>query len=235
MPAASADFTPAGESSIATQAAGATPRRCAASRKMSGAGLPRSMSSPLIATSKAPTQAAAIERRVHPLGDRLRGEADGPAGRARGGNQLARAVERFDVATPQLGGGERRVAESQRLDRVVEGVVLAHPLHERLNREAGEALVVLLADARGGDQPLRGAQVRGLGVDEHAVEVEDDRAPGARAHAPGPSPSSPDLAAGAAPSSSCFSRQMASRSAWRRCARCTSTSSSAPAKPPAGV
>ena len=235
MPAASADFTPAAESSTATQAAGATPRRFAASRKMSGSGFPRSMSLPLIVTSNAPArpQPSSVASTHSAIDCEARPTAQ-PAARAAAISSRAPSSGSSPPCR-SLRTDERGVAESQRLDRVVEGVVLAHPLHERLDGEAGEARVVLLADALGGDQSLRGAQVRGLGVDEHAVEVEDDRALGARAHTLGPSPSPPDAAAGAAPSSSCFSRHTASRRAWRRWARCTSRSSSAPAKPPAGV
>ena len=59
-PAASAEATPVGESSIAIQRVISTPRRSAANRYGSGCGLPRSTSSPTTDTSNAPAGNASI-------------------------------------------------------------------------------------------------------------------------------------------------------------------------------
>jgi hypothetical protein len=66
IPAANAALIPWSESSITTHSPGSRPSRAAASRKMSGAGLPCTISSPPAMTSKASTTPARLSWAMMP-------------------------------------------------------------------------------------------------------------------------------------------------------------------------
>ena len=210
IPAAAADCTPAGESSIARHAAGRDAEQARGVQVDVGFGL---RASDVVAGDdhvERAVEARGAQRGVHPAPRSTARRAQRAAlARARSHDELACAVEGRDRAGLDLGGDRLGVAFDELLNRRVEAEAFARPRHVRLNGEPDEGLVLLHRQFVRREEAVRGAPVHGLGVHEHAVEVEDEGLDGS-AHAESPS------LGGALPSTTYLSRHSASRSAWRR-------------------
>ena len=176
MPAASAPRTPGSESSSTTHAFASTSSRAAASAKMSGAGLPRTISSPPTSTAKCASKLGHRElrlrprptrRRCHRLGDMPRiepGEKLGEAGLPRD-RPRARRSRRRRRAMP----ASARRRESRRHGERASSARQSRELRPTCAESSARSNVD--AERLRGDGP--GARREGLRVQHEPVHVED--------------------------------------------------------------
>ena len=174
MPAARAERMPLWESSIAAVAAGRRRRRRAASRKTSGAGLPRATSSEDDPGLEVRREAAALHHHLDHLEVGGAREPERPA-RREPLDRLARAVEqRQPLAVPgeqaphDLGVDLARVTvDLQVVAHVDRPLRRAHAEHRPVGLVLPRAAPLFVSVALG-------VPPRRLGVEQDAVEVEDD-------------------------------------------------------------
>ena len=179
MPAAFAAAIPGTESSTTRQVPGSAPRRAAARRNRSGAGLPRATSEALQTAPEEPLEAGGLQREAdlpvasgggdgHGHGPGLQPSQhplqSGKGPQAAAGGREERLLLLVDQVIPETGGGV------QLPEMVEDGAVAA--ADERL--DVGEPRL----DAAAPQHRQPGAAAHRLAVDQHSVHVEDDSVQG---------------------------------------------------------